>query len=317
MSSSHGHNHSHDHDHEHGGSGHHHIPTSFGKAFAIGIGLNLTFVIVETLYGVWSHSLSLLADAGHNFSDVIGLVLAWAAAWLAARQATSDRTYGMKSTTILSALANAILLLVAIGGIAWEAIQRFKTPSPVDGTTVMIVAGVGIVVNTVTALLFMKGRESDLNVRGAFLHMAADALVSLGVVVSGYLMLKTGLTWIDPVVSIAISIVIGVGTYGLLKESFHLAVQGVPKGVDHAKIREFLALQTGVVAVHDLHIWGMSTTENALTAHLIMPSGYPGDAFLKGIANELKESFSIHHSTIQIELDRCEADCSPRRDSLS
>lgn len=295
--------------HSHSDHGHDHAPKSFGKAFAIGIGLNLAFVFIEVLYGMWTHSLALLADAGHNFGDVIGLVLAWLAIWLGARKPTHAFTYGLKSSTILSALANAVLLLVAVGGIVWEAIQRFETPGPVDGNTVMVVAGIGIVINAATALLFMSGRHSDLNIKGAFLHMAADALVSLGVVISGFALVKTGLTWIDPTMSIVISAVIALGTYGLLKESFRLAVQGVPNGIDPKKIHEFLALQKGVAAVHDLHIWGMSTSENALTAHLIMPTGYPGDEFLKTISHDLKHDFSIHRSTLQIEISRCEDSC--------
>lgn len=295
--------------HDHSTHSHSPVASTKGRAFAIGIALNLAFVVVEAAYGFWSKSLSLLADAGHNFSDVLGLVLAWLAVWLSASKPTHTRTYGLKSSTILSALGNAVLLLVAVGGILWEAIQRFGQPAEINGTTVMIVAAIGIVVNGVTALLFMSGKGADINIRGAFWHMAADALVSLGVVVSGFFIQKTGLAWIDPIVSVLISAVIAFGTFGLLRESFNLAVQGVPSGVDPKKITEFLSLQNGVAAIHDLHIWGMSTTENALTVHLIMPKGFPGDEFLRNLSHELKEDFGIHHSTIQVEVRTCDDNC--------
>ena len=304
--------------HDHGGhghSGHSHAPASFGRAFAIGITLNLGFVGVEAAYGVMSGSMALLADAGHNLSDVLGLFIAWGAATLAKRTPKGRYTYGLRSSSILAALLNAILLLVAIAVIAVEAIERFAQPSPVAGSTVMIVAGVGILINGATALLFMSGRKTDLNIRGAYLHMAADAAVSAGVVLAGLMIVLTGKTWIDPVTSLAIVAIIGIGTWGLLRDSVNMSLHAAPLGTDPARIRAFLRKQPGVKGVHDLHIWPISTTETALTAHLLLPDGYPGDGFTSGIVAALKDRFAIHHATIQIETDP-NADCAFESDEV-
>ncbi|MDF0490501.1 cation diffusion facilitator family transporter [Sphingomonas sp. H39-1-10] len=291
------------HDHGHGGHGHSHAPADFGRAFAIGIALNIGFVVVEAAYGIIAGSMALLADAGHNLSDVLGLLIAWGAATLARRRPQGRYTYGLRSSSILAALLNALLLLVAISVIAIEAIRRFAEPAPVAGTTVMIVAGIGIVVNTVTALLFMRGRKDDLNIRGAFLHMAADAAVSAGVVLAGLAIVLTGRTWIDPVTSLVIVVVVAIGTWGLLRDSVNMSLQAAPAGIEPARIATFLRKQKGVKGVHDLHVWPMSTTETALTVHLLVPDGYPGDAFSVQIAETLKDRFGIDHATIQIETD--------------
>jgi cobalt-zinc-cadmium efflux system protein len=295
------------HSHDHGPG---HAPVNHGPAFAIGVALNLAFVGVEAVYGVLSGSMALLADAGHNLSDVLSLALAWGASVLARRAPSGRYTYGYKSSTILAALANAGLLLVAIGGIAFETLNRMAAPPMVEGRTMMIVAGIGILINGATALLFARGREHDINIRGAFLHMAADALVSLGVVVAGLAILLTGARWIDPVTSLVIVLVIAWGTWGLLKDSVKLGLNAVPAHIDEEAVRTFLAAQPGVAAVHDLHIWPMSTTEAALTAHLVMPSGHPGDAFLQELAHKLEHNFAIGHTTVQVETGaHCEADC--------
>ncbi|NLR73360.1 cation transporter [Novosphingobium sp. ERN07] len=299
-----GHHHHHHHDHSHGhnhGHGHSHAPASFGRAFAIGIGLNLAFVIVEAAYGVISGSMALVADAGHNLSDVLGLVIAWIASVLTARPPSARFTYGFKSSSILAALGNAAFLLVALGAILVETIRRLFEPEPVVGGTVMIVAAIGIVINTITALMFMRGRDHDINIRGAYLHMAADAAVSAGVVVAGLLITLTGQTWIDPVTSLLIVGIIAWGTWGLLKDSLRMSLLGVPVSIDERKVRTFLESLNGVEAVHDLHIWPMSTTETALTAHLVMPGGHPGDSFLHQLAHELEHDFAIGHATVQVE----------------
>ncbi|MCP4026639.1 MAG: cation transporter [Sphingomonas sp.] len=293
----------HDHGHDHGGHGHSHAPKSFGKAFAIGTALNLGFVIIEAGYGIAAGSMALLADAGHNLSDVLGLLIAWGAATLGRRTPKGRYTYGFRSSSILAAFLNALLLLVAIVVIAVEAIRRFSEPAPVAGGTVMIVATVGIVINTATALLFMSGRKGDLNIKGAFLHMAADAAVSAGVVVAGFFIVKTGLSWIDPVTSLVIVAVIAIGTWGLLRDSVNMSLQAAPPGIDPLEIGSFLRAQDGVQEFHDLHVWPMSTTETALTVHLLMPSGYPGDTYTARVAAALKEKFGIDHATIQIETD--------------
>jgi cobalt-zinc-cadmium efflux system protein len=295
------HGHGHAHDHGHHGHGHHHAPTDFGRAFALGIGLNLAFVVAEAVFGVLSGSLALLADAGHNLSDVLGLALAWAASILGRRAPSSRFTYGLRGSSILAAVANALLLAVACGAIAWEAIGRFGTPHEVKSTTVIAVAAVGIVVNGLTALLFMRGRHDDLNVRGAYLHMVADAAVSFGVVVTGVVMLFTDWRWLDPLVSLVIVVVILVGTWGLFRDSMQLALAGVPRSIDLGAVRAFLRARAGVVDVHDLHIWAMSTTEVALTAHLVMPEGSAGDAFLGELCRDLEHRFGIHHATVQVE----------------
>ena len=282
--------------------GHHHEPQGgSGRAFALGVALNLGFVAVEAGMGVIAGSIALLADAGHNLSDVLGLLLAWGAAVLARRVPTERRTYGLRRSTTLAALLNAVLLLVAIGAIGWEALRRFHHPEPVEGWTVIWTAVAGIAVNTATALLFRKGRERDINIRGAFLHMAADAGVSLGVVLAGGLILATGWSWIDPVISLGIVAVILVGTWGLLRDSVNLALDAVPEGVDLPAIRTHLEGLPGVSQVHDLHIWGMSTTETALTAHLVRPGGQADDAFLQDAARELHDRFDIEHATLQVE----------------
>lgn len=299
--------HAHEHDHA-GGHGHahshsHHGPVSHDRAFAIGIALNVVFVVVEAFYGWASDSLALLADAGHNLSDVAGLILAWAAAAAGRLRPTSRRTYGWARASILAALANAMLLLFAMGALALEAIQRLQSSEPVGGLTVIVVAAIGVVVNGVTAALFMSGSKSDVNIRGAFLHMAGDALVSLGVVAAGALYLYYGWAWLDPVVSLVIAVVIVVGAWGLLRQSLHLAFDGVPEGIDLADVHACLAAQPGVVSVHDLHVWALGTSEVALSAHLVMPGGHPGDSFFVVLAEQLEHRFQIRHPTIQIELD--------------
>lgn len=292
------HDHGHAHDHHHG---HSHAPASFGRAFAVGITLNLGFVVVEAVYGVIAGSMALVADAGHNLSDVLGLVIAWIASVLAAHPPSARFTYGFKSSSILAALGNAAFLLVALGAILVETIRRLIDPEPVAGGPVMIVAAVGIVINTLTALMFMRGRKHDINIRGAYMHMAADAAVSAGVVVAGLLITLTGAQWIDPVTSLAIVGIIAVGTWGLLKDALRMGLHAVPPGIDEQKVRHFLNALNGVEAVHDLHIWPMSTTETALTAHLVMPGGHPGDKFLHQLAHELEHDFGICHATVQVE----------------
>lgn len=307
MSTTHTHDH-HDHDHDHGhhhgfGHHHHHMPDPAGheRAFALAIGLNALFVAIEFTYGFIAHSTALMADAGHNLSDVLGLVLAWGAAALAKRAPTGRYTYGLRGSSILAALGNGLLLMVACGAIALEAVQRFTEPAPVQGMTVSIVAGIGVLINGFSAWLFMAGSKSDLNLRGAYLHMAADAALSLGVVISGLLIMGTGWTWVDPAVSLAIVVVIVIGTWSLLRESVLLSMAAVPPGVDANAVRDFLCSQPGVKEVHDLHIWAISTTENALTAHVVMPGGYPGDRVLDEMVDRLRSDFGIHHCTLQVE----------------
>ena len=281
---------------------HHHGPVDFGRAFAIGIALNLAYVVAEAGYGLAAGSLALLADAGHNLGDVLGLGLSWGAALLGRRGPSSRFTYGLGSTSILAALANALILLVVTGGIAWEAIWRLGHPVAVTGGIVALVAAVGIAVNGVTALLFARGRRGDLNLRSAFLHMAADALVTAGVVVAGIVIVWTGLLWLDPAVSLVVSAIIIYGAWDLVKQALNLALDAVPQSVDPDAVRTHLLALPGVIAIHDLHIWGMSTTETALTCHLVMPQGHPGDEALAHIARELEEHFHIQHTTLQIEL---------------
>jgi len=296
-----GHDHNgHDRDH-HGG--HVHAPASFGKAFAIGIALNAGFVALEVIYGLLSNSVALLADAGHNMSDVLGLGVAWSAAVLARRAPTLRFTYGLGGTSILAALFNAAFLLVIIGGLSWEAIGRFWNPQPVAGKTVMIVAGVGILINGVCAWLFASGRKGDLNIRGAFTHMAADALVSVGVVIAGLVILLTGWLWLDPAVSLIINAIIIGGTWGLLRDSVTMSLSAVPPVLQTQQVGAFLSAATGVEEIHDLHIWSMSTTETALTVHLVMPGGHPGDSFLVDLSGQLKQRFGIGHATFQVETD--------------
>lgn len=284
------------------GHAHSHAPASFGTAFAVGTALNIAFVIVEAAYGFLSNSTALLADAGHNLSDVVGLLVAWGAATLARRVPTPRYTYGLRSTSILAALFNAMFLLTAVGAIAWESVQRFAHPEPVAGKTVMIVAAVGIAINGVTAWLFASGRKGDINIRGAFLHMAADAAVSAGVVLAGGAILLTQWQWIDPAVSLAICVVIVWSTWSLLKDSVRMSLDAVPPAIDPVEVRSYLATLPGVTSLHDLHIWPMSTTETALTCHLVMPGGHPGDSFLVEACHALEHRFNIGHATIQIEL---------------
>jgi cobalt-zinc-cadmium efflux system protein len=291
----------HHHGHSHGHNHHHHDPVNYGFAFGFGIILNIIFIIVEVIYGMIGDSLALLADAGHNLSDVLGLVIAWIAVWLGKKAPTSKRTYGFKKSSILAALFNAVFLLVAIGAIALEAIQRFSSPAPVAGKTVIIVALIGIVINTSTALLFMSGRKNDLNIRGAYLHMMADAVVSVGVVVAGFIMIWSGWQWIDPLVSLAIAIVILIGTWSLLSESLNLSLDAVPNGIDIEKIKTYFINLSTVIEVHDLHVWGMSTTEPALTVHLVRSDITDNDQLLQQLTKELHDQFGIEHTTIQIE----------------
>ena len=304
-----GHDHSHGHDHGHA-HGHSHAPADFGRAFAIGIALNTAFVAVEAAFGYISGSMALVADAGHNLSDVLGLLIAWGAAAAAKRPPSPRFTYGLKSSTILAALANAALLMIAIGAILFETIDRLMNPVEPEGWTMIWVAGVGIVINTATALLFVSGRKDDLNIQGAFMHMAADALVSVGVVIAGVAILLTGAVWLDPVTSLVILAVIGWGTWGLARDSLKLGLNAVPDGVDESAVRAALEREPGVAEVHDLHIWPMSTTETALTAHLVMPDGHPGDAFIAQLAQRLSHDHQIGHTTLQIERTRdCKAGC--------
>ncbi|ULK98270.1 cation diffusion facilitator family transporter [Bradyrhizobium sp. I71] len=299
----HGHHH-HDHAghaHDHGlGHAHVHAPATFGKAFAIGISLNIALVVAEAVYGYIGNSTALLADAGHNLSDVLGLVVAWGAS-IAARRAPSGRfTYGLRASTILAALANAAFLLVATGAIGWEAILRLQQPEPVAGVTVMVVAGIGILINGLTAMLFASGRKDDINIEGAYLHMAADAAVSLGVVVSAALIIWTGWLWLDPITSLVICATILWSTTSLLRGSIDMSMAAAPKGTDLAAIRAFLLARPGVSGIHDLHVWPISTTETALTCHLVLPTG-ADDAFLMQTAQLLKTSFRIGHTTLQVE----------------
>jgi len=297
----HAHDHGHGHSHAHGHGHHHHVPKDFGRAFAIGTALNLGFVLVEFVAGLLTQSLALLADAGHNLSDVLGLVLAWGAATLAKRAPKGRHTYGLRKGTVLASLANAALLLAATGAIAWEAIRRFAAPAPVESGPVMIVATIGIIINTATALMFMRGSKDDLNARGAFLHMTADAAVSAGVVVAALLMMLTGWLWIDSVTSLLIVAVIVLGTWGLLRDSLDMALDAAPRGIDPAAVREWLAARPGVSEVHDLHIWAMSTTETAMTAHVVRPATDDQDQFLHDVCSELASKFRIGHATVQIE----------------
>ena len=266
-------------------------------------------MIAEVVFGVLGNSLALLADAGHNLSDVLGLCLAWGASVLAKRAPSTRFTYGLRSTSILAALSNAILLLTVTGGIGWEALQRFREPHPVDSWMLIAVAGLGVAINLGTALLFMAGRKGDLNVRAAFTHMLGDAAISLGVVIAGIAIMGTGWLWLDPAVSLVIALFVVIGTWGLLRDATNLALHAVPPGIDAAAVHKYLASLSGVSEVHDLHIWGMSTTETALTVHLVMPSGHPGDAFHSMVSDQLHDRFKIAHSTIQIEIQDSEQAC--------
>ena len=295
------------HDHNHLGD---HAAASFNTAFAIGVALNTAYVLFEVVFGILGHSLALLADAGHNLSDVLGLLLAWGASAMAKSMPTKRRTYGLRGTSILAALFNAIFLLVSVGAIAWEAVRRFNAPTDVAARTVIWVSLLGIGINTVTALMFMSGRKGDLNIRGAFLHMAADAGISAGVVIAGVAILWTGWHWIDPVVSLLISTVIVWGTWDLLRESVNLAVQAVPENIEPEGVERYLEQLPGITKVHDLHIWAMSTTETALTAHLVKPDGKIDDSLLCRIKDELHDRFHIEHVTLQCECGDSDHLCS-------
>jgi cobalt-zinc-cadmium efflux system protein len=290
-----------DHDH-HGSHEHVHAPKDFGPMFAIATALNIGLVAIQIFYGVAAHSVALLADAGHNFGDALGLVIAWGAHLLAKLNPTARYTYGFRSASILAALLNGVILLVATGGIAWEAIERFFEPGEVAGFTVMVVAAIGIVINGLSAWLLMAGQKGDLNIRGAFLHMVGDAAVSLGVVIAGGLIILTGWNWLDPTVSIVISAVIVWGTWGLLREAVSHSLDAVPSEIDPQEVIKYLGGLPGVDGIHDLHVWAMSTTETALTCHLVMPKGHPGDEFLQKIYRQLHDKFEIVHPTLQIEL---------------
>jgi len=290
--------------HYHNDRGDHtHGAANFGKAFAIGVSLNLIYVIVQVGFGIRANSVALLADATHNLSDVLGLLLSWGAIVLATRSPTQRFTYGLRGSSILAALVNGAVLLLVTGGIAWEAVQRLFEPAPVAGGIVIAVAALGIVVNAATAWIFHAGRKDDLNVRSAFLHMAADAVVSLGVVLAGIGIVYTNWLWLDPAVSLIVAVVIVAGTWSLLRDSVRLALDAVPNGIEIDLVRSYLAGLPGITEVHDLHIWGMSTTDNALTAHLVMPQGHPGDSFVSNICKHLHDTFRISHATIQVETD--------------
>ena len=274
----------------------------YGRAFAIGIALNMLFVLVEAFYGWLTDSLALLSDAGHNLSDVLGLLMAWGGFYLARLRPSRRHTYGLGRATMMAAVFNALILLVATGGIVWEAIARFSHPVPIQGSTVMVVAAIGIAVNGFTAWLFMpRGERHDLNLRGAHLHMAADALVSLGVVIAAALFIWTGWTWLDPAISLVIAVVILLGTWDMLRHSLRLSLDGVPASIELDEVSDYLSGLPGVSAIHDLHVWAMSTSETALTVHLIMPDGQPDNDFLCRIANALHDKFDIDHTTIQVE----------------
>ncbi len=298
--------HIHDHEHSHA---HAHAPRHFGRAFAVAVALNFALVLLQLVYGVIANSVALLADAGHNFGDVLGLLLAWGAHSLAQRGPTKHYTYGYQSASVLAALLNAVILLVATGAIAWEAIRRFSDPGEVASTTVMIVAGIGILVNAISAWLFMAGRERDLNIRGAFLHLVGDAAVSAGVVLSGAVIYFTNWNWLDPVASLMIAIMIASGTWGLLRDATKLSLDAVPSNIDPGKVKQYLRTLPGVSDVHDLHIWAMSTTETALTAHLIRPDGKLDDSLLRTASDGLAHRFGIRHTTLQVEVGDTDPTC--------
>ncbi len=308
---SHGHS-PHSHHDRHGPHGH--MPTNFSRAFALGIALNTIYIILEVIFGLLAGSMALLADAGHNLSDVLGLAVAWAGAELSKRPPSKRFTYGLGGSSILAALLNGLFLLVACGAIAWEAIGRFSAPSAVASTTVITVASIGIAINFGTAMLFVRGQKDDINIRGAFLHMMADAGVSAGVVIGGIVIYFTGLNWIDPLLSLFIVGLIFWSTWGLLSEAVRMSLAGVPRDINLEEVFEYLGALPGVEAVHDLHIWPMSTSETAMTAHLVLPDGHPGKGFLAEVQKQMKAQFSIHHITIQVELedeeaDLCQIDC--------
>ena len=309
-----GHHHHHGHGHTHGhGHGHHHGPADYGRAFAIGITLNILFVAVEATAGIAFNSMALLADAGHNLSDVVGLAVAWVGAGLSKRPPTRRFTWGYRGASILASLSNGVLLLIAVGAIATEAIGRFGNPAPVEGKMMIVVAAIGVVINFATAMLFASGRKGDINIRGAYLHMAADAGVSAGVVIAGLLILWTGALWIDPAISLVIAAIILWSTWGLLRQSLMMSLGAVPEGIEPEEVEATLAALPGVSAVHDLHIWPTGTTETVMTAHLVMAGGHPGNTFLIDAQRLMHDRFGIAHVTLQIELEagaNC-TDCAP------
>jgi cobalt-zinc-cadmium efflux system protein len=319
MPSAHDHHHDHDHDgrhdhdgghgHAHGGGRHGHAPATFGRAFAVGIALNGAYVVAEAVYGVLANSLALVADAGHNCGDVLSLAVAWIAAFLARRPPSERYTYGLRGSSILAALSNAIVLLLVTGGVAWAAILKLMHPSPAGGLTMICVALVGVAINAATAMMFVSGRKGDLNIRAAFAHMASDALVALGVAVSGAVIILTGWIWLDPIVSLVIGGLIVAGAWSLMRESLDLALQAVPAGVSRKDVLDYLRHLPGVSEVHDLHIWGMSTTETALTAHLVRPGGALDDSLLRQASSELRRRFAIHHATLQVEAGLADHPC--------
>lgn len=280
---------------------HNHDVTNYNRSFALGVTLNIIFVIIEVIYGIGADSMALIADAGHNLSDVMSLLLAWGANRLATKNPTSYRTYGFRRVTILASLISAVLLLVALGGITYETLERLFKPQAVDASTVIIVAAIGVVINTATALLFIKGQKHDLNIRAAYLHMAADAGISLGVVIAGIAILFTGWLWLDPVISLFIVIVILISTWSLLKESINLSIDAVPQGIDIVGIENYLSTLNNVTSIHDLHVWALSTTEVALTVHLVTIDSSINNSFLEEIQHYLHDNFEVEHSTIQIE----------------
>ncbi len=295
---------SHDHKHE---------KRNYNRAFMIGVILNIIFILIEAGYGIVAGSLALIADAGHNLSDVLSLLLAWGASLLAAKRPTQKRTYGFRRVTILASLLSALFLLVALGGIAWESIVRLFNPEPVKGMIIIIVAAIGVVVNSITALLFISGKEHDLNIKGAYLHMAADAGVSLGVVIAGMAIMITGWLWLDPAISIFIVMIVLMGTWGLLRNAINLSIDAVPEGIDISEIKDYLTSLKNVSCTHDLHVWALSTTETALTAHLVITQDSMDDNFLIEIQQYLHDQFGIQHSTIQIEKETSQNNCQLNR----
>ncbi len=308
----HSHDYSQDHSHDQGHhehAAHHHGLPTYNRAFLVGLILNGGFVLTEATFGWLANSVALMADAGHNLSDVLGLLLAWSASLLARRQPSTRYTYGWRKLSVLAAFFNSVFLLVVTGGIIWESLQRLVHPSEVKGAIVITVAAIGILINTGTALMFVSGRQGDLNIRAAFQHMVADAVASLGVVLAGLVIVWTHWLWLDPAFSLVIGALIILSTWELLKDSFHLAIDGVPRSIDERAVRTYLAERPGIDQVHDLHIWSMSTVEIALTAHVVMPAGHPGDGFLAQVCRELREQFGIQHATLQIEVGDSEHPC--------
>jgi len=292
----------------------HHEINNYDRSFSIGIALNVIFVIIEVSYGLLADSLALIADAGHNLSDVMSLMLAWGAYYLSKKHPTQKRTYGLRKVTIMASLLSAVLLFVALGGIAWESVERLSSPQPVDGMIIIAVAAIGVLINTATALLFVKGQKHDLNIRAAYLHMAADAAISLGVVIAGAAIMVTGWLWLDPLISLFIVIVILLATWGLLRDSINLSIDAVPQGIDVSEVKKYLLDLSNVSDLHDLHIWALSTTENALTVHLVTTDALIYNHFIHEIQEHLNHHFNISHSTIQIEKEESTFHCMLDRD---